>query len=217
MKRLVTVATLIALAACAGRSAGTPLPSQVAPSMRQATKGKTPPQCNGQSSTTEFAIGAPAKFASSASRACIPAFGGFGGWMEYPAARPSVGITATSSTTNYNKLLPEFGNKKPLLFLQFALTGPTTFGKTVRSGGGLTSKLLKPGTTYAFYGLGKATASGGVNQQVYPLTPCIETATAGPYGGVLSQMGTLLAAQKIAEQANITLEVYPAGTVTTKC
>ena len=80
---------------------------------------------------------------------CVPAFGGFGGTIQLPAAKPSMTATATSSTTNYNQTLPSLAKKgKPLFYLQVVTSGPAVFGKRMKSAGGFDGKSLKPGHTY---------------------------------------------------------------------
>src|SRR5579863_4154385 len=82
---------------------------------------------------------------------CIPTFGGFGGSVRYPGASPSVNLTLTSSTTNYDNM-PQLGSGTPIFYLQLAISGGTSFGTKVKAGGGLTSQSITPGQTYTVFG-----------------------------------------------------------------
>lgn len=212
-KRISKLGTAVAwaLTACAGNG-GTVLPTPQGVAL--ARVNAAPASCKGQTTTTEYAISKPAKLKSRNTHACIPAFAGFGGSLHYPAATPAVQATFTSSTTNYNHLLPALSKGKPIFYLQIVTTAPTAFAATYTAAGGLTSKAIKPGSAYAVYGQAKL---GGVAGIMIDFTPCRATAVKARLGGALPNLGTVLEGQNITGSATIVIEVYPKGHVTASC
>lgn len=210
ISKLAAAAAALAIAACGARD-GAVLPALQSPAV---VRVDAVAKCKGQTTSTQYATSKPTKLKSSNTHACIPAFGGFGGSMNYPAATPAVAATFTSSTTNYNAMLPALSKGKPIFYVQIATTGPTSFASTHASAGGLLSRAIKPGQTYFIYGQAKLAGVAGV---MITLTPCRETAVKVKGGGVLMNLGTLLEGQIIAGSANIVLEVYPKGRVTASC
>jgi len=209
-----TLAAAVSLAACAGHS-GTLLPLQDAAAMSVARPDANPPPCTGQSTTSEYATSASATIPSKPASFCVPEFGGFGGTIELPAAKPSITATSTSSTTNYNKMLPVFSKKgKPLFYLQMVTSALTDFGKKVKSSGGLDGKSLKAGNSYTVYGEAKLAGVAGITQL---FTPCVAKASKGKYGGVISGIGTLLAGQNIDTPAVMYFEIYRGKHADTPC
>jgi hypothetical protein len=174
-----------------------------------------PPGCPGQSTTSEYAISGTQTIASKPGPLCVPAFGGFGGTIALPAAKPSITATATSSTTNYNQTLPTLGKKgKPIFYLQVVTSGPALFGKKIKSVGGLDGKTLKAGNPYTVYGEAKLAGIAGITEV---FTPCVAKATAGKYGGAISGIGGLLAGQNVNSQAVMYFEIYRGKLVRTPC
>lgn len=205
---LLAVPLALVLQACGGQMnpAG---PAQGMDSMAIRPLSKKPPQCANQSTTTLYATSATMTLQSKPRALCIPAFGGWGGTLQYPAANPSVTVVAISSTTNYNQQLPLLSSKgKPVFYLQMTTSAATKFGPTVNDKGGLTSKSLVPGTTYYVYGQVKFPGPAGI---FIPFTPCSAKATAGPYGGVIMNAGTLFAKQNFQQGGAVTIEVYKVG------
>jgi hypothetical protein len=206
------IATIIALtlAACSGRAALLPAQQLTAPARVDAA----PAPCKGQTTSTEYAISKPGKLKSRNTHACIPAFAGFGGSFHYPAATPAVPATTTSSTMNYNKMLPALSKGKPIFYLQIATTAATEFASTYKASGGLESKAIKPGKTYDVYGQAKL---GGVAGIMITFTPCRATAIKAKHGGAIAKLGTVLEGQNVTSSANIVIEVYPKGHVKATC
>lgn len=206
-------ATVIALtlAACSSHD-GVLLPAQQTAANLRAEAAPAP--CKGQTTSSQYAISKQAKLKSNNTHACIPAFAGFGGSFHYPAATPIVPATMTSSTTNYNNLLPALSKGKPIFYLQIATTAATTFAATYKASGGLASKAIKPGSTYYVYGQAKL---GGVAGIMITFTPCRATAVKAKRGGAIANLGTVLESQNLTSSANIVIEVYPKGHVTAKC
>jgi hypothetical protein len=141
---------------------------------------------------------------------CIPTFGGFGGSVKYPSVNPSVKLTLTSSTTNYDNM-PQLGSGTPIFYLQLAISGGTTFGSHVKKGGGLTSKQITPGQIYTVFG--QAVVYGFK----YNFPPCYAVATKGKYGGVIGGIGTLLEGQQVPFAASGVIEVYSGQQASQQC
>jgi hypothetical protein len=201
----VSLLAAAALSACSGLSGSVP-PSPNAASPAASRPAANPPPCSGQSTTSEYATSETQTVASKPASMCVPAFGGFGGTIQLPAAKPSITATATTSTTNYNQTLPSLGKKgKPLLYLQLVTSATTAFGKKFKSSGGLAGKSLKTGNDYTVYGEAKLAGVAGITMT---FTPCVAKASAGKYGGVISGIGSLLAAQRIDTPAVMYFEIY---------
>lgn len=204
-------AVALTLVACSGQDAAL-LPARQPAAIVRADA--LPAPCQGQATSTEYATSKPGKLKSRNTHACIPAFAGFGGSFHYPAATPAVAATMTSSTTNYNHLLPALSKGKPIFYLQIATTAPTAFASTYKASGGLVSKAIKPGKTYYVFGQAKL---GGVAGIMLTFTPCRVTAVKAKHGGAIAGLGTVLESQNITNSANIVIEVYPKGHVTASC
>jgi hypothetical protein len=205
-KALIAIlGTTLALTACGGGS-NTSLPSAISQSAPMA-KTSGPAPCTGQTTTSVYANMPAVAMQSKPKALCIPAFGGFGGTMEYPPAKPSITAALTASTTNYNQLLPTLAKTgKPIYYLQVQTSADTVFGNDVLAKGGLTSAKLVAGRSYTLYG---QSIAGGIVHFINDLTPCVATATSGKDGGVLPSFGRLLAGQKFTNGAvTITFEVY---------
>jgi hypothetical protein len=168
-----------------------------------------PPACKGQKNTKDYAS-VTETLTTKGGSLCIPEFGGFGGKVKYPGASPSVQVTLTSSTTNYNGM-PQLGQGTAIFYLQLAISGATTFGNKVRRGGGLTSAQIQPGYPYTIYG--QAVVFG----VKFNFGPCYATATQGKYGGVIGGVGTLLKGAQIPTAANAVLEVYSGQQTSSPC
>ncbi|MGC1382043.1 MAG: hypothetical protein WA814_13595 [Candidatus Baltobacteraceae bacterium] len=202
------------LAACAQHGAMLPSTS-LAPPLAGTPQGVTalpdltPPNCKGQKSTKQYAS-LTVKLSSKGGSFCIPAFGGFGGTVEYPPANPAVKLKLISSTTNYNHQ-PELGPGKALFYLQLALSDGTSFGSNVQAGGGLTGKKIVSGKPYTAYG--QAT----IDSFPFDFGPCYTVATKGRYGGVIGGVGTLLKGQNIPVAAKGVIEIYAGKQTGTQC
>ena len=213
LKRISSaVAAVLAasLAACSGPAATTLPPESAAFARPHAA----PKACKGQTTTSEYASTTGVKFKAHNAHACIPAFGGFGGTLRYPAAAPGVGATLTSSTKNYNNMLPVLSKGKPIFYLQIATTAATDFAASYKASGGLTSKAIKPGKTYYVYGQSKINS---VASPITDFTPCRTTAVTAAGGGALPNLGTPLEGQNVPGSANIVIEVYEKGSATAPC
>ncbi len=207
VRALPAVAAAALLHACAHSA------SAVLPGDSSGTQGllpmANPPMCKGQKNAKDHAS-VTETLSTKGGSLCIPEFGGFGGKVKYPGASPSVQVTLTSSTTNYNGM-PQLGQGTAIFYLQLAISGSTSFGNKVRHGGGLTSAQIQPGYPYTVYG--QAVVFGvKVN-----FGPCYATATHGKYGGVIGGVGNLLKGQSIPTAGNAVLEVYAGQQTSSPC
>ena len=201
------VVALIALAACAQHGgkllpAATLNPAAVAPNA-------VPPECKGQKTTKDHAS-VTETLSTEGGSLCVPAFGGFGGTINYPPANPSVNLELTSSTTNYDHM-PNLGTGTPIFYMQLAIQGATSFGSKVDAGGGLTSKTIHPGKPYSVYG------EAVIFHIPFNFGPCYAKASKGKYGGVIGGVGTLLEGVQIPGAATAVVEIYAGKQTTSKC
>jgi hypothetical protein len=217
-RALVTIlATTLSLNACGG-SSNAPLPSAVSQSAPMA-KASGPAPCPGQGPpTTLFATSGTVTLTRRSKLQCIPAFDDFGGTIAIPAVSPSVTAVFTSSTTNYNNLLPKLTKKgKPIFYLQIQTSAGNTFGKKVRGVEGLIGKKLVAGDWYTVYGQA-TTGSGGILHLIINLGPCSTKAASGKDGGVIAGLGKLLEGQQLTNgSSTIIYEVYTGERVTQPC
>jgi len=193
------LATGVLFAACA-QHAGTLPPSTAFAPQRIAIPDRNPPKCKGQKDSKKYSS-VTATLSTKGGSFCIPEFGGFGGKVKYPGANPSVKLTVTTSTTNYDQM-PQLGQGNPIVYLQLGISGKTSFAYKAGVGGGLTSKSITPGQPYTAYGQAKIYG--------FPVNfgPCYAVATKGKYGGVLGGIGTLLQGASVPAAATAVVEVY---------
>jgi hypothetical protein len=197
---------VVMLAGCGSQTAisGTvPAPATAA----RAVTG--PPTCRGQRTTKKFGnISVTLK--TKGGSFCIPAFGGFGGSMQYPGVQRTVKLTMRTSTQNiYNE--PQLGTGMSMVYLNLHFHAGTHFGSKLRSKGGLTSAAISPGSTYTAYGI---VAVGNLDL-MFP--PCHTVATRGPYGGVLPNLGALFSGTTITGAGYGVIEIYSGEQVNQKC
>jgi hypothetical protein len=184
-RALASLAAAAVLSACAGHSGNAllpALPSAVAPSSFAPLA--SPPTCPKQKSSSKDAT-LTVTLSTSGGSFCVPAFGGIGGFIEYPTANPSVKLKLISSTSNYNHKLPSLSTGTAIFYLQLALTGPVSFGTHVPAGGGLAGKKFVPSQTYTAFG-------ESTSPVVETFKPCYLVAKKNKYGGIISGVGTLL-------------------------
>lgn len=204
-------AAVFIISGCAAHN-GTILPSQTA--VTSALQDSAPRPCEGQTTSSTYATSRPSHLKSQHSHVCIPALSGFGGHLYYPATTPTVPAVLISSVTNYNNLLPILSQGKPIFYLQIATGAATEFASTYSPVGGLVSNKIKPGKTYYVYGLARLNLPSGI---LLNLTPCRSTAIKVNEGGALTNLGSVLKGQNLFASANIVIEVYTEGQVSTAC
>ncbi|MBV8198790.1 MAG: hypothetical protein JO263_11680 [Candidatus Eremiobacteraeota bacterium] len=199
------------LSACAGHGSNAllpSLPSSVASSVLAPMAA--PPSCKGEKLKKKYGS-LTVTLKTSGGSFCIPAFGGFGGSIEYPSTNPPIKLKLTSSTSDYNHKLPPLSSGNPIFYLQLGISGATVFGTNVPAGGGLAGKKILPAHTYTAFG--QATLSGFS----VPLTPCWVKAKKGKYGGMIGGLGTLLKGQTVPGAASGLIEIYPGKLASGKC
>lgn len=200
-------AAVIMLAGCAGSQTTT---SGTAPVPAIFTRVTTaPPSCKGQRTTKKYG-GATEKLKTKAGSLCIPAFGGFGGSLQYPGVQRAVKLTVRTSTQNiYYE--PQLGNGTSIVYLNLHFHAGTHFGSHLKSEGGLTSQAIYPGDTYTAYGI----VAVGHLDLMFP--PCYAVATQGPYGGVLPNVGNLFSGTTITGAGYGVIEIYSGEQVSQEC
>ena len=210
-RHLLTFAALACLAACAQSGQGSLPQNALSSAAVFAPRGDTatPPPCTGQKDSKKYSY-ATVTLSTKGGSFCVPSFGGYGGSISYPSAKPSIKMKVTSSTTDYNKM-PQLGTGTAQFYLQFNINNPTSFGSKVQAAGGLTSAAIKVGTTYTMYG--QATIAS------YKLKfgPCYSTATKGQYGGVIPAIGALFEFADVPYKGTALVEVYSGKTAKNAC
>lgn len=205
LRGTLALAVSAVLAGCAGHSAAM-LP--VSPSASGTPDAKLR-ACKGQQTTKQYAT-ITGTLLTSGGSFCIPRFGGYGGSVKYPGANPSVQLTLTSSTTNYDGM-PELGDGTAIFYMQLAISGGTAFSGKIGSGGGLSSKQITVGQTYTVFGQAK------IYGFPFNFTPCYVIAVKSRYGGTLGGIGTLLKGQRVPAAATGVIEVYEGQQASESC
>ncbi len=196
-------ATALLLTACGQPSGTMPAPA----SFVRALTG--PPACKGQNTNKKYGT-ITVTLKTRSGSFCIPAFGGFGGSMQYPSVNRSVKLTIRTSTANiYNE--PQLGTGTSIVYLNLHFHAGTHFSSNLKSQGGLTSKAINAGGTYTAYGI------VAVGHLVLMFTPCYTVATQGPYGGVLSNLGDLFSNTTITGAGYGVIEIYSGEQVSQEC
>ena len=201
---LAIVATLV-FSGCAQHGNGSlPVSPQAV-----ALPDRTPPSCKGQVDKSDYAT-LTGKLKTAGGSFCIPAYGGFGGNLKYPSLSPSIQLTVSSGTENFDNF-PTLGSGTPIFYLAFSTSGGTTFGKDLKSGGGLTGKQIVAGQPYTAYG--EAVVFG----DKVKFGPCSTTATKGKYGGVIGGIGALLKSEDIPFKVSGIIEIYSGEQTSAQC
>lgn len=206
MRRFAGVAAMM-LAGCAGAQT---VPGGMVPAQGSYVRSGTAPLvCKGQRTAKNYAS-LPEKLKTKGGSLCVPAFGGFGGSIEYPGLERSVVLTIRTSTQNiYNE--PQLGNGTSIVYLNLHFRASTRFRSRLKSKGGLTSPSISPGAAYTAYGI----VAVGHLDLMFP--PCYTVATQGPYGGVLPNLGNILRKATIAGVAYGVIEIYAGEQVSQEC
>jgi hypothetical protein len=201
-------AAVVLLAGCAGVQTATTsgtLPERAL--IAAAVSG--PPTCKGQRTTKKYGDKSTTLKTKGGSF-CIPAFGGFGGSIEYPGVEPAVKLTIRTSTENiYDE--PQLGTGTSTVYLNLHFHAGTHFGSTLKSKGGLTSQAIYPGSTYTAYGI------VAVGNLYLRFPPCYTVATTGPYGGVLPNLGHLFSDTTVTGAGYGVIEIYSGAQVSQEC
>jgi hypothetical protein len=213
--RFVGLVTLLAVAAvaipgCGRMNAGTPVPAGVALTAQIAPPGSTPSPCKGQHTTKKYAQ-LKVTLKKHEAAFCVPEFQGYGGSIQYPAVERSAKLVLRSATTNlYNDpLLGTTG--APVFYLNLHFLAGASFGTQFRSTGGLTGSAIVAGQAYTAYGIVT------VGHLSLMLAPCTTTATQGPYGGVLSNLGYVFNGRTVTGAGYGVIEIYSGAQQTQDC
>ncbi len=206
-RHAVVGAAVIFLAGCGGSQTATS--STVPPLSTSLRTASGPPACTGQRTTKRYASIA-LKLEAKGGSLCIPAFGGFGGSLQYPGVERPVKLTIRTSLENiYNE--PQLGAGTSMLYLNLHFGAGTHFGSNLKSKGGLTSQAIDAGSPYTAYGI------VAVGHLVLRFPPCYTVATQGQYGGVLSNLGDLLRDTTITGAGYGVIEIYAGQQVSQEC
>jgi hypothetical protein len=195
------------LAGCGGSQTAT---SGTVPALSTTVRSVSgPPACKRQRTKPNYG-GNSAKLERNGGTFCIPAFGGFGGSLQYPGVERSVRLTMRTSVENlYDE--PQLGNGTSMVYLNIHFRAGTHFGSNLKSGGGLTSQTINVGDTYTAYGI----VAVGHLDLMFP--PCFTVATQGPYGGVLPNLGNLFSSTTITGAGFGVIEIYSGQQVSQEC
>lgn len=222
MKLSVAALAAAMLAGCAGSVAA--LPPQTTVATPGVVPGQAfdlfapdvtaPPKCKGQKQTKYYATVATQGIKEvKGSSVCVPAFGGWGGALQFPGTyNAAYTVSLTSSTKTYKGgLFPPGGSQTPIFYLQFAFSGFPGFYPSLPKGGPLESTHLAAGKPYTidvreyFYGLGWS-----------PVGECYQTAKKTKNGNGIPGAGTLFEKVTFLEMKGI-LEVFKGELVSNKC
>jgi hypothetical protein len=192
----------VALTACSTQASNSLPPVQGSSDVRgtQVTAfAKASQPCKGQETTARYAL-VNTFFEAKGGVACVPAIGGFGGTLAYPASNVRVAVTLVDSPTNYNNL-PLLGHGKLLFYLRIVLRKSIDFSAVVGQDVGIAGSAFTPGKTYsAFLG---ATRDGNT----FPIRSCDIVAVANNGGGALSGVGGLLRGVSAAKP--LFVQIFP--------
>ncbi len=198
---------VVLVAGCGGLQAASNGTMPAAPALASATTG--PPSCKGQRTTKKYAS-IDLKLKTKGGSFCIPAFGSFGGSLQYPGVERSVKLTLRTSTQNIY-YQPQLGNGTPIVYLNLHFHAGTHFRSHLQSKGGVTSPTIDPGDTYTAFGI----VAVGHLELMFP--PCYTVATQGPYGGVLQNVGRLFSDTTITGAGFGVIEIYSGEQVSRPC
>jgi hypothetical protein len=200
---------VIVLTGCGG---SVPRTSGTVPASATFARALTgPPTCKDQRSKKKYGSIA-VKLKTKGGSFCIPAFGGFGGWMPYPGVDRVVKLTIRTSTENiYNE--PQLGTGTSIVYLNLHFHAGTHFGSNFKSKGGtgLSSQSISPGSTYTAYGI----VAVGHLDLMFP--PCYTVATKVAGRGLLPNLGELFSDATITGAGYGVIEIYSGEEVSQEC
>ena len=219
IKLLGATIAVAVLAGCAGNSATVPQTGLAASNVPSGVTWdpilpgvSAPPKCKGQKNTKDYAVVASQAVPEKGGSLCVPAFGGWGGDIQYPETQSSTKLTVslTSSTTAYT------GGRFPpvkgaIFYLQWAFSYPPYFDATLPKGNPLVSSKLKPKQAYTigfwvyYYALGWSSE-----------VSCYQVAQSSKYGGSLAEVGAVLENEDLGEKTGA-IEVFKGKLTSTQC
>ena len=206
---LSACSAVLLLAGCSGPQNATDR-AFLAPPAANVRAMTSAPACDGQHTTRKYGE-ITARLKRTGGSFCIPAFGGFGGSMQYPRVDRSAKLTIRTSSDNlYDE--PQLGESgATLVYVNMHFHGGTHFGKKVQSADGLTSAAIVPGNSYTAYGI------VGVGHLILRFPPCYSVATQGQYGGIFPNLGNLFSETTITGNGYGVIEIYPGAQVSQAC
>jgi len=207
------------LAGCAGNSTAVPQTGLAASNARLGAQSNpiapyvtAAPKCKGQKGTKDYAVVASQSMPEKGGSLCVPAFGGWGGDIQYPETQSSTKLTVslTSSTKAYT------GGRFPpvkgaIFYLQWAFSYPPYFDATLPKGNPLVSSKLKPKQAYTV-GLWVYYYALGWSSEV----SCYQVATSSKFGGSLADVGAVLENLDLGEKTGA-IEVFKGKLTSTQC
>lgn len=209
------------LAGCAGQTAVVPPQTTSAAPSALANVGINAilpdvalPKCKGEKSSKLFATVQSEKMSTKGGTLCVPAFGDWGGSLQYPNLNYSQSFTVTliSSVKAYGSgPWPPNGSQTPIFYLQYQFSGLPGFGANLPKGNPLASSHLafkKPYTVeiweYNYGGLWTSIGS------------CYQVGAKSKYGGALSGVGAPWVNQFYRDKTGV-IEIFKGELVTTRC
>jgi hypothetical protein len=206
--RTLALALAFVPAACAEMNQSAPVSLPAMPATLTEPEA-SPPKCDGQRTAKGYAQ-LKVTLRKSGGSFCIPEFRGFGGTMQYPSVERETRLVLRSSIKNlYYE--PQLGSGNAIFYLNLHFLAGTHFGTSFGSGAGLTAKKIEVGQTYTAFGI----VAVGHLDLMFP--PCYTTATQGPYGGVLSNLGELFAGATVTGAGYGAIEIYSGQQVSQEC
>ncbi len=217
--RCGTIAALVSatsLAGCAGGSTLVPLqPSAPAANAFSFVNARLPnagpPPCKGQKNTKQYATVGPQGISTKGGSLCLPAFGGWGGSIQYPNVNEGAQAYFTTSTTAYQPgLFPPPGSMTPLFYIQFSFSANVTFGSKLPAGNGIASEKVIPLKAYTAE---SALAFGSLWE---PFGSCYSIAKKVKYGGGIGRVGSMFLGKHMTPSSGV-IEIYQGKLVGNKC
>jgi hypothetical protein len=214
-RRLGSLAVAAFLAGCSGGSLipsqGVALSSDSGVTVGLPDAGPSP--CKGQKNTKHYSSLGSQPLKSGGGSVCVPAFGGWGGALQYPPIDASSTIALVSSTTAYaGGNFPPPGSQKPIFYVQFNLNGILTFNSPLPNGNGFVSIHVVPKKTYTaelfqyYPGIGWSSV----------MNACYSVAKKVTVGGGIPRVGSVFVNQSFREPSGI-IEVFSGKLSTNKC
>jgi hypothetical protein len=166
------------------------------------------PVCHGQKTRAKYAS-VVEEIRKKPTELCVPSFGGFGGFIGFPAARPPGKLTLMASDKPGLFGVPKLKGVAAIFHLWWLPSWQMTLGN-VAPAGGVFGKEFIPGHVYTAYGV--AYKDGGHDN----LGPCYSVAVEGKYGGEFHNLGSLVTGH--SDSIFVwTLGIYPGKEADNEC
>jgi hypothetical protein len=218
--QLVGIVAAALLTGCGGGSA-IPAQTAFAPGAlsnlgRSVPDAKAAPKCKGQKDTAKYASVAKETMNPKGGSFCIPAFGGWGGELQYPSVvnKGKYTVAFTSSTKQYTggKFPPPSGPfTNPIFSLQIAFSGFPGWTATMPKGKPFVSAHLKAHKPYTIV------LYNDVIVTWLEINMCYQVAKKSAYGAELTGVGDALFKDATFKEMDGALEIYEGQLSSTKC